>query len=138
MTTSTKTRPAAKPAARTGNSAYADEDTRGKITQAMADLREKGFTRPSISAVTGFTDSQVWRAQNDRVHVSEVPVLLDFIEKVLKGEVKPPENGLRKPKAADLQGKIDAALARLGELDPKATVTALRKALTDVTETLSA
>lgn len=121
-----------------GNSAYATETVRKQITAAMADLRTKGFTRPSISAVTGFTDSQVWRAQNDKVHTSEVPVLMDFIKQVVDGKVKPPENGLRKPKAADLQAKIDAALQAVAELDPKATVTALRKAVAEVKTALEA
>lgn len=129
---------APKPATRGGNSAYADEETRAKIKQAMKDLEAKGFTRPSISAVTGFTDSQVWRAHNERVHTVEVPVLMDFIEKVVKGEIKPPENSQRKPKAPELQARIDAALTRLAELDPKATVTALRKAVADVEAALKA
>ena len=129
---------APKPATTGGNSAYADAETRGKIKQAMADLREQGFTRPSISAVTGFTDSQVWRAQNDKVHASEVPALMAFIEKVVKGEVKPPANSQRKPKAPELQAKIDTALARLAELDPKATVTALRAAVAEAKATLEA
>lgn len=98
---------------RTGNAAYAAETVRKQITDAMADLRAKGFTRPSISAVTGFSDSQVWRAQNDKVHTDEVPVIMAFIEKVVKGEVKPPTAG-RKPKVEDLQARIDRALATLG------------------------
>lgn len=104
--------PAAK-VDRTGNAAYAAESVRKQITDAMADLRAKGFTRPSISAVTGFSDSQVWRAQNDKVHTDEVPVIMAFIEKVVKGEVKPPTAG-RKPKVEDLQARIDRALETLG------------------------
>jgi len=104
--------PAAK-AARTGNAAQAAETVRKQITEAMADLREKGFTRPSISAVTGLNDSQVWRAQNGKIHTVEVPVIMAFIEKVVNGEVKPPTAG-RKPKVEDLQARIDRALATLG------------------------
>lgn len=98
---------------RTGNAAYAAESVRKQITDAMADLRAKGFTRPSISAVTNLSDSQVWRAQNDKVHTAEVPVIMAFIEKVVKGEVKPPTSG-RKPKVEDLQARIDRALETLG------------------------
>lgn len=98
---------------RTGNAAQAAETVRAQITSAMADLRAKGFTRPSISAATGLNDSQVWRAQNNKVHTVEVPVIMAFIEKVVNGEVKPPTAG-RKPKVEDLQARIDRALATLG------------------------
>lgn len=93
------------PPPHTGNSAYADEETRGKIVQAMADLKTAGFKRPEISAVTGMTDSALYRAQNGRVHTVEVPTLLAFIELVVKGEVKPKE-AARKPKVEDLEAKL--------------------------------
>lgn len=104
--------PAAK-ADRTGNSAYAAESVRNQVAEALAKLRDQGFTRPSISAVTGYTDSQVWRAQNRKIHTSEVPGIMAFIEKVLKGEVKPPTSG-RKPKVEELQARVAEAIQLLG------------------------
>lgn len=103
--------PAPKP--RGGNSAYAAESVRNQIRDAMKDLESKGFTRPSISAVTGFNDSTVWRAHNYKVHTDEVPVFMDFIAKVVAGEVKPPTSG-RKPKVDDLQARVAEAIDVLG------------------------
>lgn len=125
------------PAPRGGNSAYADEQTRGQVTELMAWLRAQGFTRPSISAVTGYSDSQVWRAQNGKVHASEVEALLEFAKKAKSGEIKPPENGQRKPKVGELQAKIDAATTRLAELGDKASVAQLRAAVKDVQAALA-
>lgn len=135
--TDAKVQPTTAPAPRGGNSAYADEETRANVTALMAHLRSKGFTRPSISAVTGYSDSQVWRAQNNRVHASEVEALLDFAKKAESGEIKPPENGQRKPKVGDLQAKIDAAITRLAELPEKANVSQLRAAVKDVEAALA-
>jgi hypothetical protein len=106
--------PAVPPAPRTGNSAYADEETRTKIVQAMNDLKAKGFTRPSISAVTNLSDSQVWRAQNYKIHTSEVPVIMDFIAKVVAGDVQPPAGNVRKPKVEQLLARVNEAIQVLG------------------------
>jgi murein L,D-transpeptidase YcbB/YkuD len=130
--------PNSAPAPRGGNSAYADEETREQVTQLMAHLRAKGFTRPSISAVTGYSDSQVWRAQNGKVHADEVEALLNFAKAAEAGEIKPPTNGVRKPKPEALQAKIDTVIGKLAELDPKATAATLRKALAEVKELLEA
>lgn len=136
--------PNSAPAPRGGNSAYADETTRQQVVELMAYLRKAGFTRPSISAVTGYTDSQVWRAQNGKVHASEVEALLNFAKAAEAGEIQPPANGVRKPKLADLeaqinglQAKIDAATAKLAELGEKPNVAQLRAAVKDVQATLA-
>lgn len=136
--TDAKVEPQTAPAPRGGNSAYADEETRANVTKLMAHLRAKGFTRPSISAVTGFSDSQVWRAQNDKVHATEVETLLNFAKDVEAGKIQPPANGVRKPKVGELEAKINAVIAKIAELPEKANVTALRKALAEVKATLEA
>lgn len=122
-------------ASRGGNSAYAAETVRNDVAKAMHQLRDQGFTRPSISAVTGYTDSQVWRAFNGKVHASEVATFMDFIQKVVNGEVEPPARA-RKPKAEDLQAKIDAALAALA--DEAKTAAQYRAVVAKATELLSA
>lgn len=142
MTTTTATKPATKakatkatpapevkpeaPKAAPTNSAYADEETRTKVTKAMADLNERGFTRPQLAAATNMTLGAVWRAQNDRVHTAEVPVIEELIKKVLAGELEPVTRA-RKPKAEDLAAQIERANAVLQSAGEAKTVTQLRK-----------
>lgn len=103
---------APKAASRTGNSAYAAESVRNKIAESLDKLRGDGWTRPAISAVTGYTDSQVWRAFNRKVHEAEVPTILDFFQQVVDGKVKPPTSG-RKPKIEELQARVTEAIELL-------------------------
>lgn len=116
---------------------YAAESVRNQVTEAMAKLRAQGFTRPSISAVTGLSDSQVWRAQNGRVHTAEVPVIMDFVKQVVDGKVQPPANGVRKPKAADLQAKLDAAIDKIANSEAK-TAAQYKALVADLQATLEA
>lgn len=117
------------------NSAYADQATRDQVTADMAKLTELGFTRPSISAVTKLTDSQVWRAQNGKVHTDEVPVLDAFIEQVTAGVVKPPARS-RKVTVADLEAKIAQAIAVLA--NEAKTPAQFKKLVNEASELLSA
>jgi hypothetical protein len=149
MTTTTATKPAkAKeapapevkpeaPKAAPTNSAYADEETRAKVTKAMADLSERGFTRPQLAAATDMTLGAVWRAQNDRVHTAEVPVIEELIKKVLAGELQPVTRA-RKPKAEDLVLKIEHTNKVLQKAGEAKTVTALRRLVADALEALNA
>jgi hypothetical protein len=97
---------------RTGNSAWAPEAERAKVAAIHAELRKAGWTRPAISALTGFNDSEVWRAQNDKVHTSEMDRWLEFFARVTAGEVKPPTSG-RKPKVEELQARVTEAIQLL-------------------------
>lgn len=157
MSTATKTAPAPKARAKApkketpapapqeataaptkpANSAYADEATRAKVTQAMADLNERGFTRPQLSAATGMTLGAVWRAQHDRVHTAELPVIEELIKKVLDGELVPTTRP-RKARAEDLVVKIEHANEVLNRAGEAKTVTALRKLVADALEALNA
>lgn len=133
------------PVSRKGqNSAYAPDDVRNALGLKLYALREVGWTRPAITAITGYNDSTVWRAFNAKAHTSEMPVWIEFLKGVADGTHKPPTSG-RKPKPAELeakiaavQAKIDAALAKLAELPEKANVTALRATVADVKATLEA
>jgi hypothetical protein len=118
---------------RTGNAAYAPLAERTGVTNIHATLRKAGWTRPAISALTGFNDSQVWRAQNDKVHTSEIDQWMTFFARVTAGEVKPPTSG-RKPKVEDLQARIDRALATLG--DEAKTAAQYRRLIERVEQTL--
>lgn len=119
------------------NPAQAPDDIRVKITQAMADLRAAGFTRPSISAVTKLSDSQVWRAQNGLVHTVEVPVIEEFIKQVLAGDVKPPERKTGKVSASVLQEKVAKATELLGKQADAKSVTALRALVKEALDALA-
>lgn len=91
---------------RTGNSQWAPESVRNKIKVAMAQLTARGFTRPSMTKATGLSDSQLWRAQNGKVHQREVPAILDLIKRVVDGELEPPASR-RKATVEDLQAQLD-------------------------------
>lgn len=130
--------PNSAPAKAAPPSSYAPDEVRAKLVEKLAQLRADGWTRPAISAITGFSDSQVWRAQNDRVHTVELDRWVTFVQEVDEGKHKPPAGSVPKPKVADLQAKISAAVTRLAELDPKATAATLRKALADVKAELEA
>lgn len=106
--------PAASASKAGQNSNYAPQEVRDTMTVKQAQLRADGWTRPAISAITGFTDSQVWRAQNGKVHTAELERWMTFVKAVDAGEHKPPASA-RKPKIEDLQAKIDAALKALGD-----------------------
>jgi transcriptional regulator with XRE-family HTH domain len=151
MTTTTATKPAKgktpKPApapevkpeapkAAPTNSAYADEATRAKVTQAMADLNERGFTRPQLAEAMGMTLGAVWRAQNDKVHTAEVATIEALIKKVLDGELQPTTRA-RKPKAEDLAAQIDRATEVLKAHDAAKTVTQLRKLVAEALAALN-
>lgn len=97
--------PAPRPV-RTGNSAYAPEDDRATVKAIMDQLREAGYTRPEISHYTGFSDSQVWRAQNNKVHTVELTTWMPFFERFAKKELPPPNSASRKPKPEALQARL--------------------------------
>lgn len=130
--------PAATPEVKAAptNSAYADEATREKVTQAMADLGERGFTRPQLAAATGMTLGAVWRAQNNKVHTAEVATIEALIKRVLDGELQPTTRA-RKPKAEDLVARIDGANAVLQTVGEAKTVTQLRKLVADALTALN-
>ena len=124
------------PKATPANSAYADEATRRKVTQAMADLNERGFTRPQLAEATGMTLGAVWRAQNDKVHTTELATIEQLIKKVLDGELQPTTKA-RKPKAEDLVAQIERANAVLNTHGEAKTVTQLRKLVADALTALN-
>lgn len=126
--------PAAKPT-RTGNSAYAAESVRNQISDALKRLWADGWTRPAVSAITGFTDSQVWRAANQKAHEVEVPVLMEFLKGVLNGDHTPPQRS-RKATTADLEAKIANAIEALGS--EAKTVAQLKKVVEAAREALTA
>lgn len=125
----------AAPAAPT-NSAYADEATREKVTKAMADLGERGFTRPQLAAATGMTLGAVWRAQNSKIHTAEVPTIEQLIKDVLEGKVEPTSRP-RKAKAEDLAAQIERANEVLQKVAEAKTVTQLRKLVADAQAALN-
>lgn len=106
--------PVAKPSKAGQNSAYAPEEVRAKLAERLLQMREDGWTRPAISAITGYNDSTVWRAFNLKAHTTEMETWVNFIQEVDAGTHKPPTSG-RKPKPEALQAKIDAAVAKLGD-----------------------
>lgn len=110
--------PAAKSSKAGQNSAYAPENVRAKLAERLLQMREDGWTRPAISAIIDYTDSQVWRAFNLKAHTSEMETWAKFIQEVDAGTHKPPTSG-RKPNPAELQARIDAALAKLANPDAK-------------------
>lgn len=135
------TKPAPTPEAKSAaaprtNSAYADETTRAKVTEAMANLGEKGFTRPEISAHTGLTKGAVWRLQNSKAHADEVPTIEAFIARVLTGEVKP-EVRAKAPNAQELRDRLERVTELLAAHDAQKTVTALRKLIGETLEVLN-
>lgn len=134
------TTPAPKPAAKAPreNPAYAAESVRKTITEAMDNLGAKGFTRPAIAEHTGMTLGAVWRAQNDKVHTHEVPVIENFIKQVLDGKVEPPKRAAVKVSATQLQERIERATQVLAAQDQHKTVGALRKLVTEALAALDA
>lgn len=112
-------------------SGYAAESVRNQLHAALGKLREEGWTRPMIRKYTDFTDSQVWRGQNLKVHTVELDRWFAFLKRVTDGEIKP-DAPARKPKAEDLQPKIDAAVTALsGEAKTVAQYRAIVKAAVD-------
>jgi hypothetical protein len=121
-------------APRTGNPAQAEPKLREQVTLRMTELRADGWTRPAISAVTGFSDSQVWRAQNDKVHTVELAAWANFFEEVRAGKHQPPTSG-RKARVEDVQARVREALDVLGN-DAK-TVAQYRKLVEAAQEILA-
>lgn len=120
------------------NSQYAPLEVREALGVKLYALRAKGWTRPAITAITGYNDSTVWRGFNAKAHTTEMDTWVEFLKGVDAGTHKPPTSG-RKPKPAELeakiaavQAKVDAALAKIAELPEKANVAALRTAIADV------
>jgi hypothetical protein len=105
-------------APRTGNSAYATEEERNTIAELHAKIRAVGYTRPMVSAVTGFNDSTVWRAQNRKAHTDELEAWVKYFEGLPRdkdGEFVPPANSRRgKIKVEELQARVQEALDVLG------------------------
>jgi len=128
----------AQPDAPKVNQAYAPADVRVKITKALADLGELGFTRPQISSHTGLTLGAVWRAQNDKVHTSEVATYEAFVAKVVNKEIAPPERKASKVSAAALAERVANATTVLEAQAEAKNVTALRALVASALEALSA
>lgn len=119
------------------NSAYAPTEVRAKLVERLEQMKADGWTRPAISAITGFSDSQVWRAQNLKAHTTELDQWVAFIKEVDEGKHQPPAPR-RKAKPEELQAKINKALEALAQLGDKPNVTALRAAVTEVKDALTA
>jgi len=122
------------PAPRTGNAAWASEADRKVIADLHALIRAAGYTRPMISAVTGFNDSRVYLAQRAKAQLHEVQPWLAYFQSLPRDEagnfLPAPGSRQAKPKIedvqrqldevrADLQAKIDAAVAALSTEDAK-------------------
>jgi hypothetical protein len=124
----------AAPAPRTGNAAWASEADRKMIAELHAAIRAVGYTRPMISAATGFNDSRVYLAQHAKAQLHEVAAWLEYFKSLPRDEagnfLPAPGSRQAKPKIedvqreldavrADLQAKIDAAVAALSTEDAK-------------------
>lgn len=136
------------PAPRTGNAAWADKDVREMVGQFMDALRVEGYTRPELSAITGYNDSTVYRAQRRKVHTHEVEHWMNLVFEPYKNgtllQTNPPAKSLKTPKPevllakiGDIEAKIARAVEALANPDVK-TVKDFRALVTEVTETLSA
>lgn len=123
--------PAQRPT-RTGNSAYAPEADRERVKGIMDELRAAGYTRPEISHYTGFNDSQVWRAQNGKVHTVELDTWLPFFKLFAEKQLPPANSASRKPKPEALQARIVELEATLA-----ARVTAVTEVLTGEAKTVA-
>lgn len=97
----------------TGQAAWAPFKERADVVAIMWQLRRDGWERPAISALTGFNDSTVYRAQRGRTHVGEVDTWLEFFAKVADGTHKPPTSG-RKQRVEDVQARVVEAIEVLG------------------------
>lgn len=98
----------------TGQAAWAPFKERVDIVAIMWQLRTDGWERPAISALTGFNDSTVYRAQRGRTHVTEVDAWLDFFAKVADGTHKPPVGKGRKRSVELVQARVVEAIEVLG------------------------
>lgn len=136
------------PAPRVGNAAWAPEEEREHVAGIMAELRAAGYTRPELSALTGFSDSAVWRAQQRKVWTIEIDVWMDKVFEPWNAgtliQTNPPAKSLRAPKPEVLQAKItevEAKIARAVEAltNPEIkTVKEFRTLVAEVTASLSA
>lgn len=138
---------APKSVAPSTNSNYAPKEVRQALADLLEDLRSKGWTRTAIIAVTGFSDSQVWRGQNLKAHNSEMARWVEFTEGVKAKRHLPPAPKSKKAQAAaeakaledavaTMSAKIDAAIARLG--DEAKTTAQYKKVVQETLELLSA
>lgn len=103
-----------------GQAAWAPFRERADIVAIMWQLRRDGWERPAISALTGFNDSTVYRAQRGRTHTGEVDAWLEFFSQVANGTHKPPA-GRRKQSVEDVRARVGEALDVLGNEAKTAT-----------------
>ena len=120
------------PAQRTGNAAWPADEVRTEVQGYMAELRAAGYTRPELQQFTEYNDSTVWRAQNGKVHATEVDTWRTLYQLFANGTLPAPAASLRKPKVADLQAKIE----RL-ESEANSLVVAYEAKLHAITDALS-
>lgn len=92
--------------AKGGNSLSAPAEQAALVKAGMDQLKDAGYTRPELQRFTGFNDSQVWRAQNEKVHTTELGTWVTLFEKFKAGELDAPAAASRKPKVEDLQVRI--------------------------------
>lgn len=108
---------------------YADADTAQAVADRLAAARAKGFTRPAVMELTGYTASAIWRAENGRVHPGEVATVTAALDRVESGDVAPPErrNGGR-ARVADLEARLDATCRDLKDaVETEKSLASLRK-----------
>lgn len=115
-------------------------NVRNAVTQTLAHLGEKGWTRPDIRKALAqlgneLTDSAVYRAQRDRVHTREVPVWKEFFAAVDAGTVAPSQKA-RKLNAKDIVDRATEAAKVLASLGERPNAQAMREALAQIAELL--
>jgi hypothetical protein len=104
--------------------AFAPADQREAIAGILAQMKADGWSRPMISAITGFNDSTVWRAQRAKTHTIEVKRWNAFLQGVKDGTYRPTEKA-RKGNVKDQLARAQraaATLARVNELRPSKAI----------------
>lgn len=118
----------------TGQAAWAPFQERANIVAIMWQLRTDGWERPAISALTGFNDSTVYRAQRGKTHTGEVDAWLDFFGKVADGTHKLPSGKGQRRSVEDVQARVGEAIDVLA--NPAKTVAQYRKLIEAAQEIL--
>lgn len=111
-------------------SRYADAAVAESIAARLSGVRVLGFTRPALAELTGLTPGAVWRAENRRVHPTEVDVVTAALDKIDRGEAQPSKRrgAVARGRAAELEARLDAVCRDLtAAVKDEKTVAALRK-----------
>lgn len=126
-------------AASGSDSRYAPDEVAQDVATLVKSARDAGWSRARLSELVeaeggSMKGAALWRAEQGRVHATEIKYLLPVLSKIASGELALPVKPVKDPSV--FKARVDAALTLLENHEQVKGVGNLRELLTNVQEAL--